>query len=137
MIRKIYRASGTTPSPTTPTTPGTTTTTTSTGTTDAGVITGSLISTGGQIASTAINATNPMAWIGGVIDGAVSIFNGMFGTITNLGNTRNNNSAATEQTYWLTAKDRNDDTYKNTGFYIIVGLAVVAVTLVIIFKNKK
>ena len=124
MIRQIYRASGTTPG-------------TSTGTTDAGAITGSVISTGGQIASTAINAANPMAWIGGVIDGAVSIFNGMFGTITNLGHTRNNNSAATEQTYWLTAKYRNDDTYKNTGFYIIVGLAVVAVTLVIIFKNKK
>ena len=136
MIRKIYRASGTTPSATTPTTPDTTTTT-STGTTNAGVITSSAITTGGQIASSAINAANPMAWIGGVIDGVVGIFNGMFGTITNLGNTRNNNSAATEQAYWLTAKDRNDDTYKNTGFYIIVGLAVVAVTLVIIFKNKK
>ena len=123
MIRKIYRANGTTPG-------------TSTSTTNAGVTAG-VISTGGQIASTVINAANPMAWIGGVIDGAVSIFNGMFGTITNLGNTRNNNSAATEQTYWLTAKDRNDDTYKNTGFYIIVGLAVIAVTLVIIFKNKK
>ena len=123
MIRKIYRASGTTPG-------------TSTSTTNAGVTAG-VINTGGQIASTAINAANPMAWIGDAINGAVQIFNGMFGTITNLGNTRNNNSAATEQTYWLTAKDRNDDTYKNTGFYIIVGLAVVAVTLVIIFKNKK
>ena len=59
------------------------------------------------------------------------------GSIANISNTRSNNGAATEQIYWLTAKDRNDDTYKNTGFYIIVGLAVVAVTLVIIFKNKK
>lgn len=130
MIRKIYRASGTTP-PTTTTT--TSTTTTNSGPSDGALITNQVLETGGEIASSLLSDASPMAWIGAAIDGVVGIFNGMF----NLGATRNNNSAATEQAYWLTAKNRNDDTYKNTGFYIIVGLAVVAVTLVIIFKNKK
>lgn len=130
MIRKIYRASGTTP-PTTTTT--TSTTTTNSGPSDGALITNQVLETGGEIATSLLSEANPMAWIGDLIGGVTNIFSGMF----NLGATRNNNSAATEQIYWLTAKDRNDDTYKNTGFYIIVGLAVVAITLVIIFKNKK
>lgn len=59
------------------------------------------------------------------------------GSIASIGNTRNNNSAATEQIYWLKSREGNDEMTKNTGFYIIIGLALVLVTTIIIINNTK
>lgn len=61
----------------------------------------------------------------------------IMGGITNISTTRNNNSAAIAQTYWLTAREGATKTTGNTGFYIIVGLMIAAVFTVIIMNNKK
>ena len=97
----------------------------------------SAIAAGGEIASSAISAANPLAWVGQLIDGVASMVGNVMNSITSLGTTRNNNSATTQQLYWLTAKDRNEEQPQNTGFYIIIGLMVVAVVTVIIINNKK
>lgn len=100
-------------------------------------ITSTAIQTGGDIASSAISATNPLGWVGQLIDGVGKMVGNVMTSITSLGLTRNNNSATTQQLYWLTAKDRNEKQPKNIGFYIIIGLMVVAVVTIIIINNKK
>lgn len=50
---------------------------------------------------------------------------------------RNNNSAANFQTYWMLADKRADKLTNNTGFYLIIGLIIVAVAAIFITKNIK
>ena len=57
-------------------------------------IASSAIQAGGSIASSAIDAANPLAWIGNIVDAVAGVFNGLF----DLGKTRNTNSANTAQT---------------------------------------
>lgn len=96
-------------------------------------VTSSAIQAGGSIASSAIDAANPYGWIGDIADAVAGIFKGLF----NLGATRNTNSANTAQTYWLLDSSK-EKTSKNplTGFYIVVGVMLVAVVLAIFFNNK-
>ena len=96
-------------------------------------IASSAIQAGGSIASPAIGAANPLGWVDSVANAVADIFNGLF----DLGKTRNTNSANTEQLYWLKAREGNDETYKNTGFYIIIGLAIIALSIIIILNNHK
>lgn len=133
MIRNIHKASGTANASNT-TTPGTTTTTSSapTGGQIAGEVVGTAVTEGVGLASGILSG----GW-SFLIDAVVGVFNGAFGMITSISNTRNTNSANTEQLYWLKAREGNDETYKNTGFYIIIGLAIIAVTIIIILNNHK
>ena len=96
-------------------------------------IASSAIQAGGSIASSAIGAANPLGWIDSVANAVAGIFNGLF----DLGKTRNTNSANTAQTYWLVDSSKDKST-KNplTGFYIIVGVMLVAVVLAIFLNNK-
>lgn len=100
-------------------------------------IASSAINAGGNIAASIIESSSPMGWIDSLIDGISNTILGAVNYITQLGTTRNNNSAATEQIYWLKAREGNDEMTKNTGFYIIIGLALVAVTTIIIINNTK
>ena len=50
---------------------------------------------------------------------------------------RNNNSAANFQTYWMLSDKRADKLTSNTGFYLIIGLIIVAVAAIFITKNIK
>ena len=99
-----------------------------------GDITSSTIQAGGSIASSAIDAANPLAWIGNVVDAVAGVFNGLF----DLGKTRNNNAAQTAQTYWYLDAQK-DKSQKNplTGFYIIIGVMLMIVVLVIILNPNK
>lgn len=132
MIRNIHKASGTANASTT--TPGATTTTSSapTGGQIAGQVVGTAVTEGVGLASGILSG----GW-SYLIDAVVGVFNGAFGMITSISNTRNTNSANTEQLYWLKAREGNDETYKNTGFYIIIGLAIIALTIIIILNNHK
>jgi hypothetical protein len=133
MIRNIHKASGTANASNT-TTPGAATTTTSapSGGQIAGQVVGTAATEGVSLASGIMSG----GW-SFLIDAVVGVFNGAFGMITSISNTRNTNSANTEQLYWLKAREGNDETYKNTGFYIIIGLAIIAVTIIIILNNHK
>lgn len=133
MIRNIHKASGTANASNT-TTPGAVTTTTSapSGGEIAGQVVGTAVTEGVSLASGIMSG----GW-SFLIDAVVGVFNGAFGMITSISNTRNTNSANTEQLYWLKAREGNDETYKNTGFYIIIGLAIIAVTIIIILNNHK
>ena len=133
MIRNIHKASGITNASNT-TTPSPATSTTS-APSDGQIA--------GQVASTAVTEGANLAsgiMSGGwsfLIDAIVGVFYSAFGMITRIYNTRNTNSANTEQLYWLKAREGNDETYKNTGFYIIIGLAIIALTIIIILNNHK
>lgn len=100
-------------------------------------IASSAITAGGNITSSIIESSSPTGWIGSLIDGISNTILGAVNYITQLGTTRNNNSAATEQIYWLKSREGNDEMTKNTGFYIIIGLALVLVTTIIIINNTK
>jgi len=133
MIRPIYKASGTTQND------GTTATTTGTGQTNTQVN----AQVAGNVANTAITEGTKLA--GGILSGGASylieavtgIFTGMFNMIANIGITRNNNAARTAQTYWLLADNRNDDRETNNGFYAIIGLAIIALVVVLIVNHSK
>ena len=56
--------------------------------------------------------------------------------IMNLGITRNTNSAEIAKTYWEHAHDRADNRDSNLGFYLILGLVLVAGLIVFIVNNK-
>ena len=133
MIRNIHKASGTA-NPSNTTTPGAATTTTSapSGSQIAGEVVGTAVTEGVSLASGIMSG----GW-SFLIDAVVGVFNGAFGMMSSISNTRNTNSANTEQLYWLKAREGNDETYKNTGFYIIIGLAIIAVTIIIILNNYK
>lgn len=133
MIRNIYKASGTANASNT-TTPGAATTTTSapSGGEIAGQVVGTAVTEGANLASGIMSG----GW-SFLVDAVVGVFNSAFGMITSISNTRNTNSANTEQLYWLKAREGNDETYKNTGFYIIIGLAIIALTIIIILNNHK
>lgn len=142
MIRKIYKASGSTKKKEENTNGQTQTTQTTQ--TDAQVN----AQVGGQVASTAIDAAgkigtaalskvNPLGWVDSLISGVAGIFTGAFSMLGSLGTTRNNNSAQTQQMYWLTARDGNDERETNNGFYTIIGLAIVALTVYLIVKSVK
>ena len=133
MIRNIHKASGTANASNT-TTPGATTTTTSAP--SGGQITGQVVGTAITEGASLASGITSGGW-SFLIDAVVGVFNGVFGMITSISNTRNTNSANTEQLYWLKAREGNDETYKNTGFYIIIGLAIIAVTIIIILNNHK
>ena len=131
MIRNIHKTSGTANAANTTTGTTTPTTTPSNGQV-AGQVAGTAVTEGMNLASDIMSG----GW-SFLIDAVVDVFNSAFGMITNISNTRNTNSANTEQLYWLKAREGNDETYKNTGFYIIIGIAIIAVTIIIIFNNKK
>lgn len=126
--------------------PGNTTTTTNTTTDNSGAqIASTALSVGGNIVASAISGGDSSSSLMGegpyafktlwkeITKGIQAIVGG----IADIGKTRNNNSATTAQLYWLTAGDRNDEQYKNTGFYIMIGLIIVAIVVVIIVNNKK
>lgn len=77
-----------------------------------------------------------MAWAK-LWEEATNAVEAIIGGIADLGKTRSNNSANTEQLYWLKAREGNDEMTKNTGFYIIIGLVLVLVTTIIIINNTK
>lgn len=133
MIRNIHKASGTTNASNTTTTGAATTTSSApSGGQIAGQVVGTAVTEGVGLASGILSG----GW-SYLIDAVVGVFNGAFGMITSISNTRNTNSANTEQLYWLKAREGNDETYKNTGFYIIIGLAIIALTIIIILNNHK
>ena len=68
-----------------------------------------------------------------ITKGIQAVVNG----ITSISNTRNTNAAQTEWIFWSTAKDRQTKMNNNIGFYIIIGLVIVAATTIIITKQKK
>ncbi len=133
MIRPVYKASGTTQNN------GTTATTTGTGQTNAQVN----AQVAGSVTNTAIKEGTGLAagiLTGGatyVIDAITSIFTGAFNMVTTIGTTRNNNAARTAQTYWYLADNRNDDRETNNGFYAIIGLALIALVVVLIVNHSK
>lgn len=57
-------------------------------------------------------------------------------SIANISITRSNNSAQTQQFYWLQAREGDKTLTNNVGFYIIIGLLILAATTIII-TNKK
>ena len=122
MIRKIYKASG------------------QTNTADSG---SSAAQVGGSVANTAIKEGTGLAagiLSGGatyLIDAVTGIFTGAFNLIGSLGATRNNNAAQTQQLYWYTSKDRNEERETNNGFYVIVGLGIMALVVYLIVKSHK
>lgn len=122
MIRKIYKVSG------------------QTGTADSG---SSATQVRGSVANTAIKeGTGLLSGIlsGGatyLIDAVTGIFTGAFNLIGSLGTTRNNNAAQTQQLYWYTSKDRNEERETNNGFYVIVGLGIMALVVYLIVKSHK
>lgn len=133
MIRNIHKASGTANASNTTTTGAATTTSSApSGGQIAGQVVGTAVTEGVDLASGILSG----GW-SYLIDAVVGVFNGAFGMITSISNTRNTNSANTEQLYWLKAREGNDETYKNTGFYIIIGLAIIALTIIIILNNHK
>ena len=122
MIRKIYKASG------------------QTNTADSG---SSAAQVGGSVTNTAIKEGTGLAagiLSGGatyLIDAVTGIFTGAFNLIGSLGTTRNNNAAQTQQLYWYTSKDRNEERETNNGFYVIVGLGIMALVVYLIVKSHK
>lgn len=122
MIRKIYKASG------------------QTGTADGG---SSNAQVAGSVANTAIKEGTGLAagiLSGGatyLIDAVTGIFTGMFNYLGDLGKTRNTNAAQTQQLYWYTSKDRNEERETNNGFYVIVGLGIMALVVYLIVKSHK
>ena len=131
MIRKIYKASGQTSAN------GTTGTTGTTGTSS------NAAQVGGSVANTAIKEGTSLAagiLSGGatyLIDAITGIFTGAFNLVGTLGTTRNNNAAQTQQLYWYTSKDRNEERETNNGFYVIVGLGIMALVVYLIVKSHK
>ena len=119
MIRTIHKASGQTG------TSGTTTQVT------------------GNIASTAIKVGTGLATgilSGGatyLIEAITGIFPGGFNMVSTICVKRNDNAAQTAQLYWVKAGDRNDERETNNGFYLIIGLAIIAFTVVLIVNSRK
>ena len=103
----------------------------------AGGVASTAVTAAGEIGAAALSKINPLGWVDSLIGGVTSIVSTVTGGIVNLGTTRNNNSAANMQTYWITAKDRQEERDNNMSFYIIVGLMVVAAMVVLILENKK
>ena len=124
MIRRLYKASGAT---------------TQNGTAQTGTTGPSTEQVIGSVANTAIKEGSSI--LAGVLSlGAsyvIEAITGVFSMVTNLGTTRNNNAAQTAQMYWYKAGDRNDERETNNGFYIIVGLAIIAALVLFIMNNNK
>lgn len=95
------------------------------------------VSAGGGVATSAINAANPLGWINTLVGGVTSIVSTITGGIINLGVTRSNNDKEVKEVYWMTRKDRETEMDNNMGFYIIVGLIVVAAAVAFIVNSKK
>ena len=134
MIRRLHKASGaSTPNGTSA----------QNGTAQAGASNPSAAQVGGSVANTAIKEGTGL--VAGILSGGASylieavtgIFTGAFNMVTTMGTTRNNNAAQTAQMYWYKAGDRNDERETNNGFYIIVGLAIIAALVLFIMNNNK
>lgn len=131
MIRKINKGSGQTAQT------GTTGTAGTSGTTGTGS------PSGGQIAGSVLNTaiTEGTSLAAGILSAGgsyvIQAITGAFNSLVSLGTVANNNAAQTQQLYWYTAGDRNDDRETNNGFYIIVGLGIVALITFLIVKSRK